>query len=177
MARWFAVFLFCAWHGLAVADALEELRAQAARGSSHAQLLLGVKYYKGEGVVQDREEAARWCRMAAEQGDPRGQYSLGALYDAGEGVARDHVEAAKWYRLSAEQGDARAQYSLGEMYLEGEGVAQDDVEAHRWFNLSAVAGNEDATTARDLVAARMTSEQLAEAQQRARAWKPKTPGR
>ena len=49
------------------------------------------------------------------------------------------------------------------MYLAGEDMAQDDVEAHRWFNLSGVAGNEGATTARDLVAARMTPEQLAEA--------------
>lgn len=172
-----ALLAACAWHGLALAESMDELRARAERGSTQAQILMGVKYYKGEGVVQDRVEAARWCRLAAEQGDPRGQYSLGALYDAGEGVVRDHVEAAKWYRMSAEQGDARGQYSIGDMYLAGDGVAQDYVEAHRWFSLSAVAGNQDAINARALVAEKMTSEQLAEAHRLAREWKPKTTGR
>ena len=169
--------LLVAWQGLAFAESMDELRARAERGSTQAQILMGVKYYKGEGVAQDRAEAARWCRMAAENGDPRGQYSLGALYDAGDGVARDHAEAARWYRMSAEQGDARGQYSIGDMYLAGEGVAQDFVEAHRWFSLSAVAGNQDAINARDVVAARMTPEQIAEAHRRAREWKPKTSGR
>ena len=49
-------------------------------------------------------------------------------------------------------------------------MPQDDVSAHMWLNLAAATGHEDARKARELVAARMTREQIAEAQARAREW-------
>ena len=88
------------------------------------------------------------------------------------------MEALRWYRKAAEQGYASAQNNLGLMYRNGEGVPQDYVEAHKWFNLAAsrVTG-EDANKyrkTRDLVAEKMTTAQIAEAQRLAREWKPKT---
>ena len=60
------------------------------------------------------------------------------------------------------------------MYANGQGVPQDDVEAHMWLNLAAsrLAGEQRQRTvaARDIVAARMTSADLSEAQRRAREW-------
>lgn len=160
------------WAASVAAGTLTDLRARAERGDSQAQVLMGVKYYKGEGVTQDRVEAARWCRLAAEQGDPRGQYNLGAMYDAGTGVAQDLRKAAEWYRRAAEQGDSRGQYSLGDMYLLGQGVDQNDVEAHRWFSLAAVNGNDDAVPALQRLAAQMSPAEIAEAERLARAWRP-----
>ena len=66
------------------------------------------------------------------------------------------------------------------MYILGQGVPQDDVEAHRWLNLAAsrVSGAKQAEYAqlRDDLARRMSAEQIAAAQQRARAWaKQQTP--
>ena len=67
---------------------------------------------------------------------------------------------------------------------DGRGVPQDYVEAHMWFNLAAVAGSAPPVgapsgvnrgvfvKARDAVAERMTADQIAEAQRRAREWKP-----
>ena len=66
-----------------------------------------------------------------------------------------------------------AQYSLGGMYLNGHGVPRDYTAAHMWFNLAAASGFPDAEKTRDSVAARMTPEQIAEAQKLAREWKPK----
>jgi uncharacterized protein len=69
------------------------------------------------------------------------------------------------------------------MYDKGESSPQDYVQAHKWFNLAAVASSTDrvadmrglvaapAANMRDIVAARMTPAQIAEAQQRAREWK------
>ena len=54
------------------------------------------------------------------------------------------------------------------MYANGQGVPQDYVLAHMWFNLAAAQGNEDGKKNRDIVAKRMTSEQIAEAQKLAR---------
>lgn len=58
------------------------------------------------------------------------------------------------------------------MYLQGKGVPQDNVLAYIWFNLSAARGQEDAKTSRDIVAKRMTPDQIAETQRLARDWNP-----
>ena len=84
-------------------------------------------------------------------------------------------------RRAAEQGDAQAQYNLGLAYARGEGVTQNPVEAHMWFNLAAArfpaSDTRNRTAAvknRDTVAGEMSSDQLAEAQKRAREWKPQS---
>ena len=100
----------------------------------------------------------------AEQGDATAQFNLGNMYANGQGVAQNYQEAVKWYRLAAEQGDADAQFNLGVMYANGRGVTQDDRIAHMWFNLLASFGNKDGANARDRIAARMTSNQVSEAQ-------------
>jgi TPR repeat protein len=98
------------------------------------------------------------------------------MYGTGRGVPQDDAEAVKWYRLAAAQGSALGQYNLGVRYYNGEGVPQDYVQAYKWFNLAAATSTEKeardrAVEARDLVAARMTAAQIAEAQKLAREWK------
>ena len=131
-------------------------------------------------MPQDYAEAAKWYRKAAEQGDTDSQNRLATLYLAGDGVAQDFAEAAKWYRKAAEQGDIEAQNELGSLYGNGQGVPQDLVEAYRWFEIAATrdAGtdfetHDNAVKNRDIVAAKMTPEQIAEAQELVKAWKSK----
>ena len=83
-------------------------------------------------------------------------------------MAQDYAEAVKWYRLAAAQGNAIAQANLGLMYTNGQGVVQDYARAHMWFNLGAAKSNAVAVKNRDLVAKRMTPQQIAEAQKMAR---------
>jgi len=54
------------------------------------------------------------------------------------------------------------------MFDNGQGVAQDFTRAHMWYNLAAVSGDKGAVKNRDLTAARMTPQQIAQAQQLAR---------
>ena len=77
-----------------------------------------------------------------------------------------------WHRAAAEQDHANAQNNLGSMYKEGEGVPRDYVEAYMWFTLAAERGSKRASNNRDRIAKQMTSGQIAEAQRRARDWKP-----
>jgi hypothetical protein len=91
------------------------------------------------------------------------------MYESGQGVPQDYAEAVRWYRLAAEQGHARAQGNLGVMYDNGQGVPQDIVLAHMWFNIASANGDEDATRNRALAVDKMTREQIADAQARARA--------
>ncbi|MFT6774984.1 MAG: TPR repeat protein [Paracoccaceae bacterium] len=58
------------------------------------------------------------------------------------------------------------------MYGEGTGVPPDTVQAHMWFSLAAAGGIDDAWTNRNIAARRMTPAEVAEAQRRAREWKP-----
>ena len=114
------------------------------------------------------------CRRVAEQGNVVAQNNLGALYESGLGVAQDYAVAVSWYRKAAAQGLAAAQFELGIAYAKGQGVPQDDVQAHVWFNLAAVRGDRDAARNRDVVARRMTPEQIQQAEALAAAWKPTT---
>ena len=125
----------------------------------------------------DYATAVRLWLPIANQGDAGAQYNLGVMYSNGQGVAQDYAEAVKWYRKAAERGDAKAQGNLGFMYDNGQGVPQDYVQAHMWFNLAAAiltdkTDREKAVNNRDLVARKMTSAQVAEAQKLAREWKP-----
>jgi uncharacterized protein len=165
--------------GLAAADngdyatAIRLWRPLAEQGDAAAQFNLGLIYYKGQGVPQDYVAAAVWLRKAADQGVAAAQWSIGSMYANGRGVRQDYAAAVSWYRKAADKGDANAQANLGGMYAEGHGVPQDYVLAHMWLNLAAAKGNKSGEIGRDMAAARMTPAQIAEAQKRAREWKPK----
>ena len=54
------------------------------------------------------------------------------------------------------------------MYANGEGVIQDNIMAHALTNIAASNGH--SSEFRDVIAKRMTSSQLEQAQQKAREW-------
>ena len=54
----------------------------------------------------------------------------------------------------------------------GRGVPQDYVQAYKWLSLAADQDNVDAVPGRNLVAAKMTPAQIAQAQKLARESKP-----
>jgi len=118
-------------------------------------------------------EAIEWIRKSANQGNADAQYNLGVIYEIARGVPQDFAEAAKWYRKAAEQGNADAESNLGFLYSLGRGVPQDYVEAYKWWNLAAAQGETNAISNRASIAGSMTPDQIAEAQQLAREFKPR----
>ena len=88
-------------------------------------------------------------------------------------ASKDQVEAVKWFRKAAEQNDAAAQYNLGICYYNGDGVAKDPVEAYQWLLLAARQGDEDAKKNITELDSKLTPEQIAEGQRRAREFKPR----
>jgi hypothetical protein len=100
--------------------AYEEFQKSAEKGDPVAQYMIGGLLYSGDGVAENKTEAARWFRLSAEQRDSDAQYLLGIMYDDGEGVNQDKGEAAKWYRMASEQGNLNAKSHLAWTYL-GEG--------------------------------------------------------
>ena len=97
-----------------------------------------------------------------------------ADYEAGQrawDAGRADQALTEW-QAAADAGDRRAMLALGRLFAKGLGAPQDYVEAHKWFNLAASRGEEAALEERDALTAKMTLEQVAEAQARARAWQP-----
>ena len=138
-------------------------------GAVNAQFWLGLMYENGRGVKRNRQQALTWFLRAAKQGNPDAQVSRGQAYEDGDGVPQDYVQAAEWYRKAAEHvpdygGAGQGRNDLGLLYLDGLGVPQDYVEAYKWFALAGVTQNMDEA------AKRMTQDQVAEAQRRAKAW-------
>ncbi|HEY6007349.1 MAG TPA: tetratricopeptide repeat protein [Geobacteraceae bacterium] len=120
------------------------VRLLKADGGADAAYLLGIMYYRGDGVKADKAEAVRWLRRAADTGHVRAQNNLGMMYDKGDGVPQDQKEAAAWYRKAAEKGHAPSQFDLGLMYTNGEGVAKDHAEAVKWLRKAAKQGHVNA---------------------------------
>jgi TPR repeat protein len=155
------------------ATAMRVVRPLAEQGLAAAQFNLGLLYANGQGVPKDDAQARQWYEKAAAQGHSEAQVNLGILLVYGRGVTQDYKIAAYWLRLSANQGNDLAQRKLGLMYERGDGVQQDYVRAYMWYSLGAAKGVEAGARLRDAIAKRMDPDQIAEAQQLAREWKPK----
>ena len=128
----------------AAAPQFVEQRVKAEAGDPVARFKMAGFYARGEGVVQDLVEAARWLTLAAEQGYAPAQNNLAVCDSTGAGGPKDQAKAIEWIRKSAEQGYARAQCYLGLSYAKGEGVTKDQAQALEWFRKSAAQGFPDA---------------------------------
>ena len=97
-----------------------------------------------------------------------------ADYEAGQRAwdTGQPAEALNLWQASAEAGDRRAMLALGRLYAQGLGAPQDYIQAHKWFNLAASRGETEAVQERDALAAKMTPQQVAAAQEQAAAWRP-----
>ena len=118
----------------------------------------------------------------AKEGNPKAQYRVGVMYASGQGVPHNQPEAVKWFLLSAAQGNADAQYNLGEEYalggFTGGGIEKDPPEAYFWlvlavegFKATNKSAFDSATQLRDLVAGKLTPEQLAKVDKRLADWR------
>ena len=86
------------------------------------------------------------------------------MYGNGEGVSNHDAVAVKWYKLAADQGLVEAQTNLGLRYSTGEGVPQNNIKTYVWWSVSAGKGDEDAKNNREIVAAKLTPQDLSKAQ-------------
>jgi TPR repeat protein len=142
----------------------------AEQGEVRAQLWLGVFYEQGKnGVKRDYSQAFKWLSMAAKQGQPDAQVTLGQMYENGEGIPQDNGLAAYWYRKAANHvpnlgGAGAGLGSLAQLYWDGHATPQDYAFVYLWY---AWVGDSEGMGD---VTKKMNTNQLAEAQRRAREW-------
>ena len=142
--RFFFIFIFIFIWNFAVSASAQDFNT-------------GLAAYKAGNFSTALEE---WEPLA-EEGNPYVQYNLGIMYDYD---LNDYKKAVKWYALSAAQGLNAAQFNLGIMYDYGYGVSQDFILAYLWFDLAGVNGHDDGFTSRDIIAQKMSKEDIAKAQ-------------
>jgi TPR repeat protein len=118
------------------------------------------------------QEATR-LRREAEQGSARAQRDLGLLYLHGLGVPEDEAEALRWLLRASTQGDGRAQFYAGHMYESRARTEADLVEAYKWYSVAAERGMPLGQAIFESLEQRMTREEIYEAEQSAREFRPK----
>ena len=143
-------------------------------GDAAAMRRIGFLYYDGKGVGQDTTLALAWFAKAGEAGDLKSQSDLAFMYETGTSVATDYAKAAYWAQKAAERGDPSSQFRLSILKYLGQGVEKDRVEAAKWWRIAmqadAAAWVGHVRRNAELAEAKMTAEQVEEAERRAREW-------
>ena len=109
--------------------------------SATAQWLLGVLYWGGQGLAEDKHEASRWFRKSATKGHAVAYMNLAHMYAKGIIVAKDEREVRRLYIKAADLGHAESQFQVGLSYFHGKGFAKDEAEALRWLRKAAEQGH------------------------------------
>jgi len=111
----------------------------------------------------DYSTAFTTFKQLASSGDANSQFQLSLLYSGGKGVKVDAVQALYWLRQAATHGNAQAQSNLGVAFNMGRGVPQDPIKAYAWLSIAVAAGDSIAATNRDVVARKLSPQQLEQA--------------
>ena len=154
---------------------LDEARAtklyrQAGLGTGSGDDEPSLSYDSRLRPLPEGDDANALLRQSADAGDPVAQFQLGwHLFKSAETDPRSDAEAAALFKAAATAGHGPAMHNLGLLYFEGRGVPQDYVLGRMWLTLAARSGQQDAARLIETLGAKMTPEQVNEAQARAAA--------
>ncbi|MBF0127739.1 MAG: sel1 repeat family protein [Magnetococcales bacterium] len=84
---------------------------------------------------------------------------------------KEYAGAREGFEKLAQRSDPQAQVNLALMLRDGHGVAADPVTAHMWLELASRSGDEVAIQERDGLQKSLLPQQVAQATQRADAWR------
>ncbi len=148
-------------------SALNWLKAAAAQGLPAAQYATGQAYHRGQGTTADPSRSRSFWLQAAEKQHVEAQLALAD--NLLENPNAEVGEARKWLTRAARQGSTTAQMRLAESFARGQDGPADAKQAYIWYSLALLAGEASAKTPAEQLAAQLSSEQLASAQNRIRA--------
>ena len=119
---------------------LDECVEKARQGVAEAQYKLALRYFEGDGVEQNAQEAIKWLKKASDQGLSAAQNELGCSFYNGEGVEKDSEAAFALFTEAAKKGNANAQANLGLCYYYGDGTYINYAVAVQWLKKAAEKG-------------------------------------
>ncbi len=106
---------------------------EAEAGDAAALHMVGVMYWRGQGVKREDAEALKWFERAAKLNDVHALTDLANLHYLGEGTAKDYKKAFDLFTRAAKLGGESAQLSLGRLYESGKGTTKDLLLARYWM--------------------------------------------
>ena len=121
----------------------QSLRKAALADKNIALFEIGLRYFSGENIDQNKQKAASWFQRAAQKGLAPAQYAIAGLYEKGIGVAQNIKTATFWYEQAARQGNVSAMYELALIKAVGKEESRDLETALHWFYRSANLGLKD----------------------------------
>lgn len=146
-------------------EAIEYWKKAAAAGDAGSAYRLSEEYFDAKIVKRDLQVAFKYLQQAANGNDARAITDLASLYDYGTGVPKNRKKAAELYLKAAKMGMPAAMFNIAAMLETGEGITMDKVEAYKFYLLSRDQGFAPfANKALEEMAANMTVEQIAEAE-------------
>lgn len=151
---------------------IDSLRSAADAGVIPAQRALANQTYKGEGTVQNYQDALARYTDAALLGDADAQNMAGYMFQRGLGTAQpDMKQAVSLFQRAAAQGHAAGLFNLAQLFRDGIGVEANLAVAHALFNLAGARGLEAAAGQRALVEKRLNGKSILMAQRFAENWR------
>lgn len=145
-----------------------ELYRQAGLGTQSGDDAPSLRYDPRLRPLPEGDDAIALLRQSAEAGDPVAQFQQGwYLFRTTATDPASNAEAAALFKAAARAGHGPAMRNLGLLYFDGRGVPQDYVLGRMWLTLAARSGEQDAGGLIDTLGAKMTPEQVNEAQARA----------
>ena len=136
----------------------------------------GIRYYESKRYL----DAIHEFTALAERGHGGSEFMIGVMYFYGSGVPKDTGIAAVWFHKSALKGHPPAQLAFGSIHIRGVGVEQNLTNAYMWLTLASQSNVPglvtQALTLRSDAEKEMETQQIEDARQRARQWRPRRAG-
>lgn len=151
-------------------EAARLFQQAAEKGDANALFNLGKLFFAGEGVQKDAAKAIEYYRLAAEKDHILAINTLGALYREGAKGDEDREEARTYFARSAAFGNAVGLFETARMILEDGTEPAQLVEAHMYLNLASARLHPNAPQAIQELTPLMAPEDVALAQEKARAF-------
>ena len=145
----------------------------ALSGLAPAQYRLGTLYERGKGVALNAAAALSWYEKAARQGNVKSMHNAAVILMGGQAGAADSGKALALFTDAAERGLADSQFNLAILRERGVGGSPDKAEAYVWYRLAEQQGDAHAAQRAATLAKSLTPQQLAQADTRIAAFKPR----
>jgi TPR repeat protein len=156
------------------------LRRAAAAGSAAAAADLANFFLRdAPGIPRNPAEGFRWMAESARLGNAGTMLDLGSMYfNFPDAAMRDPAEGYRWLMRAALVDNPAAQEMLSAVLAQGAMVGvrtvipPDPIAADMWLRLAARSPFHDNASQRRQIESNMTAAELAEAKDRADAWRP-----
>lgn len=122
-------------------EKFELLKESAEHGLARSMEKLGLMYFRGEYVEENKSEAFQWYLKAMELGDKDAIANVSWCYGNGEGVDLNIKKAIEYCKKSIKKGCGRAARNMGGFYDQGEKIEKDYQKAFRYFQIGAELGD------------------------------------